>query len=71
MRDTDPPAYFLRRAEEELNAAETAASESAAQSHRTLAARYAAIATGSPVHEALKDCENQDGVLPKDFRILP
>ena len=71
MQDAEQADYFHRRAEEERAAAERAADERAAQSHRSLAARYDAKATGSPVHEVDEDSAEKGKVLPKDFRILP
>jgi hypothetical protein len=64
-------AYFLRRAEEERAAAANASDERAAQSHRSLAARYDAKAKGSPVRELKLNEAESGAVLSKEFRILP
>lgn len=71
MQGVEQAAYFLRRAEEERAAAAKASDERAAQSHRSLAARYDAKAKGSPVREIhLNETDNANG-LSKEFRILP
>lgn len=70
MQDAEQADYFHRRAEEERVAAENAADERAAQSHRSLAARYDAKANGGPVHE-VEEGPDEERVLPPDFRILP
>ena len=71
MQDAQQKACFLGRAEEERAAADNASDERAAESHRSLAARYDAKAKGSPVREISgKDAEHAS-LLPKDFRILP
>jgi hypothetical protein len=71
MQDAQQKAYFHRRAEEERAAADNASDERAAQSHRSLAARYEAKAKGSPVREITGEEAEHGSVLPKDFRILP
>ena len=71
MQDAEQNDYFSRRAEEERAAADNASDERAAQSHRSLAARYDAKARGSPVHELKDDGDEEEGTLPKDCRILP
>ena len=71
MQDAEQADYFHRRAEEERAAADKASDERAAQSHRALAARYDAKASGSPVHEVQENGAEEGQVLPKDFRILP
>jgi len=71
MQDAEQTDYFHRRAEEERAAAEQASDERAAQSHRSLAARYDAKANGSPVREIAEDASEEGSVLPKDFHILP
>ena len=71
MQDAEQADYFRRRAEEERAAAERASDERAAQSHRSLAARYDAKATGSPVHEVDEDIAEKGQALPTDFHILP
>jgi hypothetical protein len=72
MQDAQQKAYFHLRAEEERVAADKAADQRAAQSHRSLAARYDAKANGSPVREIHEGEPEEEGqVLPKDFRILP
>jgi len=71
MQDAQQKAYFHRRAEEERAAADNASDERAAQSHRSLAARYDAKAKGSPVREIAGEEDENGSVLPKDFRILP
>jgi hypothetical protein len=63
--------YFERRAEEERVAAESAADERAARTHLALAARYAAKARGTPVHDASDDEPDSGGTLHNDFTILP
>ena len=61
----------MRRAEEERAAAAKASDERAAQSHRSLAARYDAKAKGSPVRGLnLEGTDNATG-LSKVFRMLP
>jgi len=71
MQKPAPKDYFQRRAEEERVAADNAGDERAAQSHRSLAARYDARAKGSPVRELKVDENDEAGILPKEFRILP
>ena len=70
MEDIDPSDYFRRRAEEERAAADSAADERAAQTHRALAARYDAKASGSPVRDAGKEPPRDAGTLSNDFTIL-
>ena len=71
MQMLEQTAYFLRRAEEERAAAAIASDERAAQSHRSLAARYDAKAKGSPVRELKLNEAESGAVLSKEFRILP
>jgi hypothetical protein len=71
VEDVDQTDYFRRRAEEERAAAENAGDARAAQTHRALAARYDAKATGSPVHEIEEDRGGNRGTLSDDFTILP
>jgi len=71
MQQPSPTDYFQRRAEEERAAAANAADERAAQSHRSLAARYDAKAKGSPVRELKIEGTDDGSILPKEFRILP
>ena len=71
MEHPDQADYFLRRAEEERAAADSAADERAAQTHLSLAARYEAMAKGGPVHELIGDGPQETTILPKQFRILP
>lgn len=71
MQDAEQTDYFSRRAEEERAAADNASDERAAQSHRSLAARYDAKAKGSPVRELKNHDDQERGTLPKDFSILP
>jgi len=67
----DQSHYFRRRAEEELTAAESAADERAAQTHRALAARYEAKANGNLLRDIPKDAPLDGGTLSGDFTILP
>jgi len=71
MQDAEQTDYFSRRAEEEWAAADNASDERAAQSHRSLAARYDAKAKGSPVRELKFEGDEERGTLTKDFSILP
>jgi hypothetical protein len=71
MQAPEQTDYFERRAEEERTAADNAADERAAQSHRSLAARYDAKAKGSPVRELKLDEADNGNSLPKEFHILP
>jgi hypothetical protein len=71
---TDSPAfdYFQRRAEEEREAAEQAADERAAHSHRELADHYERLAGDESQTAADAEEEPQAvGTLPREFRILP
>lgn len=70
MESVDQPEYFRRRAEEERAAADSAADDRAAQTHRALAARYDARANGSPVRDCAKDAPRDCGTLSSDFTIL-
>jgi hypothetical protein len=63
--------YFERRSSEEQAAAEQASDERAAQSHRELADHYRNIANGSEEPPVDDDTGSGEGILPKDFRILP
>jgi hypothetical protein len=67
---TSAPDYFERRSEEERLAAEQAADERAAQSHRELSDHYRKIAEGSEAPPTSED-EGLDGTLPRDFSIVP
>jgi hypothetical protein len=71
MQEGQSKDYFERRADEERAAADQAADERAAQSHRELSERYRDVANGSePVPG--DDAEAPDpGILPRDFRIVP
>lgn len=71
MHETQSRKYFERRAVEERLAAENAADERAAQSHRELAERYRKIATGCEEVPAEKMDALGPGILPKDFSIVP
>jgi hypothetical protein len=66
-----PKDYFERRSFEEDAAAEQASDERAAQSHRELADHYRNIANGSEQLPADEETGGGDGILSKDFRILP
>jgi hypothetical protein len=72
VEDLDQANYFRRRAEEERAAADKAGDERAAQTHRALAARYDAKASGSPVRDAKDLPEDRGGgTLSSEFTILP
>jgi hypothetical protein len=71
VEQVDHSDYFRRRAEEERDAAAKARDERAAQSHRALAARYDAEASGSPVRDVAEDRGDNGGTLSDDFTILP
>ena len=71
MQEPEQTDYFERRAEEERTAADNAADERAARSHRSLAARYDAKAKGSPVRELKLGEADEGNSLPREFRILP
>lgn len=67
----ETPDYFQRRAEEEQAAADQAATEPAAQSHRALAEHYRKIADGEEEPKGDK-AEALDGAnLRQGFCILP
>lgn len=71
---TDSPSYdyFRRRAEEEREAADRAADERAAHSHRELAHHYERLAGDqSPAPADSGNDLQSSGVLPREFRILP
>jgi hypothetical protein len=72
MTDSPSHDYFQRRAEEEREAAEQAADERAAHSHRELADHYARLAgdEGQPPADAREEPQ-PPGILPREFRILP
>jgi len=63
--------YFERRAEEERIAAEKTTDERAAQSHRQLSEYYRAMASGSTGAATDAPELSDDGILSKDFQILP
>ena len=69
MTDSPSHDYFQRRAEEEREAADQAADERAATSHRALADHYARLADEGTFTESERD--EPSGILPKEFRILP
>ena len=71
MTDSPSNDYFQRRAEEEREAAEKAADERAATSHRELADHYARLAGDESDKRADQDDLTPPGTLPKEFRILP
>ena len=71
MTDSPSNDYFQRRAEEEREAAEQAADERAATSHRELADHYARLAEDESDKRADRDETQSSGTLPKEFRILP
>lgn len=71
MTDSPPNDYFQRRAEEEREAAEQAADERAANSHRELADHYVRLAEDESVKRPDRDEQHASGTLPKEFRILP
>jgi hypothetical protein len=71
MQKGQSKSYFKRRAEEERAAAEKAADERAAQSHRELSEHYRNIASGSEAPPTDGPQVSEDGILPKDFRIVP
>jgi hypothetical protein len=70
MENIDPLDYFRRRAEEERAAADSAADDRAAETHRALAARYDAKANGCAVRDCAKDPPRDCGTLSSDFTIL-
>jgi hypothetical protein len=63
--------YFERRAEEERAAAQDAADERAAQSHRELAEEYLKRASGEREETAPEEETNELGTLGREFRIVP
>ena len=67
MQDAEQTSYFSRRAEEERAAADNAADERAAQSHRSLAA-LRCQGQGQPGARA-EDDDEDGGTLPRDFSI--
>jgi hypothetical protein len=70
MTEGQSRAYFERRAEQEQVAAQQAATEPAAQRHREMAERYRlALAGGLPPGEFAE--VTGDGILPRDFRLIP
>jgi hypothetical protein len=72
MTDSLPDDYFQRRAEEEREAAEQAADERAAQSHRELAEHYEKLARKQGREAAdIEEVPQLWGSLPREFRILP
>ena len=71
MQDTEQSEYFHRRAEEEREAAKSAADERAAQPHRELAQRYDAMAKGDAASEEEGEDEPRGATVSKDFTILP
>ena len=72
MSDSLPDNYFQRRAEEEREAAEQAADERAAVSHRELAGHYEKLAREEGRGAAgVEEVPQASGVLPREFRILP
>jgi hypothetical protein len=70
MQDRPSPDYFGRRAEEERAAAARATNERAAQFHRELARHYRELADGIELPR-LDASGGDEGVLSKDFRIVP
>jgi histidine ammonia-lyase len=71
MQKLQPKDYFERRSEQERTAAEQASDERAAKSHRELATHYRNLANGSAFPPADEEGRLQDGILPKEFRIVP
>jgi hypothetical protein len=72
MQELESQDYFHRRAEEERAAAEHAADERAAQTHRELAQEYEKRAHCDGNGAVFEDEQPQDpGTLHKEFRILP
>ena len=72
MTDSPSHDYFQRRAEEEREAAERAADERAAHSHRELADHYERLAGDEgPGRADVEEGAQAAGTLPREFRILP
>lgn len=71
MTDPQSTDYFQRRAEEERLAAERAADQRAAQSHRELSDHYRNIASGSEELPMDDVAPSDEGILPQDFWIVP
>jgi hypothetical protein len=71
MQNAQSKDYFERRADEERVAADKAADERAAQSHRELARHYRNIASGSEEAPGRDVEAPAQGILPREFRIVP
>jgi hypothetical protein len=71
MHECQSRDYFQRRASEESAAAKKATDERAAQSHRELSDRYRNLASGTEQLAGDDAGTCGDGILSKDFRIVP
>ena len=71
MADQQAPAYFRRRAKQEQVAADEAADERAARSHRELAQEYRKLASGGRPSQHDESETPGNGILSSDFRIVP
>jgi hypothetical protein len=71
MQEGQSKDYFQRRADEERAAADQAADERAAKSHRELSEHYRNVASGSEQVPRDEDEAADPGILPRDFRIVP
>lgn len=71
MPDRHTTDYFERRAGEEQTAAEQAADERAAQSHRELSEHYRDLARGAGQLRGDGAEPPEAGIVAREFRILP
>lgn len=71
MTDHRSRDYFEQRAEQERRAADNAADERAAHSHRELAERYIRVADGTAEVPRDEGPPAAAAILPRDFRIVP